>query len=362
MRLAEFESASLTRQSFHERLQDKAVKFLQKILTSLLVERDFHRVGTMNFLRVLVQDSTQVWMNRKNSRHYRGSSNNNGETAGAKLDLIMDLVSGQFIDYREAEARTQDRSFGPNLLDEVREGDLVIRDLGYFDVSAFQRIEELGASWISRLHGSVDVLLESGQQIETLLEATDGNVIDLEVQVCAARHRTRLIAIRLPEEIANRRRQQKKEKRRKNKTSPRKQTLIREGWNLYLTNLSELQCPPKELVRAYEQRWQIEIQFRALKQSTAMKKAMERITNRHHLRALLYASMIFATLTVRIHGLIASTMRKPYQLSMEKTAVWLSQSLTFLRDLSCPLAYDLRHLLHDRRRRKTLRELSLSSL
>ena len=362
MRLAEFESASLTRQSFHERLQKKAVLFLEKILTSLLVEREVSRVGEMSFLRVLVQDSTQFWMNRKNSRHYRGVSNNSGETAGGKLDLIMDLASGQFIDCREVEACTQDRSLGPKLLDEVRKGDLVIRDLGYFDVAAFQRFEELGASWISRLHGTADVIVESGQQIETVLEASTRNVIDMEVEVTAGRHRARLVAIRLPEEVANRRRQQKRDKRIKNKTSPRKRTLVREGWNLYLTNLTETQCSPDKLVRSYEQRWQIEIQFRALKQSTAMKKAMTRITNRHHLRALLYAAMIFAALTVCIHRLIASALPEPFRLSIEKTAIWLSQSLTFLQDLKSGLEYDLRHLLHDRRRRRTLRELSINVL
>lgn len=362
MRLAEFESASLTRQSLHGRLQEKAVLFLEKVLTSLLIEREVSSVGEMSFLRVLIQDSTQFWMNRKNSRHYRGVSNNSGETAGGKLDLIMDLVSGQFIDCREVEACTQDRSLGPRLLDEVKEGDLVIRDLGYFDVAAFQRIEELGASWISRLHGTADVTVKGGQQIETLLESTGENVIDIEVRVTAKRHRVRLVAIRLPEEIANRRRQQKKDKRFKNKTSPRKRTLIREGWNLYLTNLTDIQCSPDELVRSYEQRWQIEIQFRALKQSTAMKRAMERITNRHHLQALLYAAMIFATLTVRVHRLIASALSEPLRLSMEKTSIWLSQSLTFLRDLASPIEYDLRHLLHDRRRRRTLRDLGVSVL
>lgn len=289
-------------------------------------------------------------------------SNNSGETAGAKLDLIMDLQSGQFIDCREVEACTQDRALGPRLLEEVQKGDLVIRDLGYFDIAAFHRIEEVGASWISRLHGTADVILENGCPLERVLETSDRDLLDLEVRVTAGRHPARLVATRLPEEIANRRRQQKKEKRAKNKTSPRRHTLVREGWNLYLTNLTEEQCSSEELVRSYEQRWQIEIQFRALKQSTAMKKAMGRITNRHHVRALLYAAMIFATLTVRVHRLIASTLAKPFRLSLEKTAIWLSQALTFLRYFDNPLGYDVRHLLHDRRSRKTLRDLSVSVL
>lgn len=361
MRLAKLEAKPMTRQSFHERLNSRAVKFLQSVLASLLLDRIAAGCGEeLPFTRILVQDSTQLWMNRKNSGRYRGVANKSGPTSGAKIDLIMDLRSGQFLDCHEVEACTQDRSLGPRILDEVREGDLVIRDLGYFDVAAFQRIEELGASWLSRLHGTADATLEDGSLIEEQLLNSHDDILDMEVFATAGKHQTRLIAVRLPEEIANRRRQQKKEKRKKNGTSPRKKTLIREAWNIYLTSLTKDQFSPQQLVRIYEQRWQIEIQFRALKQSTSMKKSMERITNRNHLQALLYAAMIFATLSVRVYRVIASGMNNPFRLSMEKTSSWLSQALTFLRDFKEPLRYDLRHLCHDRRRRKTLKELSIS--
>ena len=357
--LAEFQVSSLARQSLHQRFKPKTISFLQAVLASLLIDHQADSLGRMRFSRILVQDSSQFWMNRKNSRHFRAVANKSGETSGAKIDLIMDLQSGGFVDCREAAGSTQDRTLGPRLLDEVREGDLVIRDLGYFDMAGFQRIEEVGAHWISRLHATAEVILNNDKPLEILLQSTVQSTLDLRVQVTAKRHRVRLIAIRLPEEIANRRRQQKKDKRTKNKTSPKKGTLIREGWNLYITDLKDDQCSVEELVRFYEQRWQIEIQFRAIKQSTAMKKAMQRITNRNHLQALMYAVMIFSTLTARVYRMIASTLAKPFCLSIERVANWLSQSLTFLRSLDEILRYDLRHLLHDKRKRKTLRALNI---
>lgn len=86
---------------------------------------------------------------------------------------------------------------------------------------------------------------------------------------------------------------------------------------------------------------------------------MQRITNRNHLQALMYAVMIFSTLTARVYRMIAITLTKPFFLSMERVAGWLSQSLTFLRSLDEILEYDLRHLLHDKRKRKTLRALNI---
>jgi hypothetical protein len=56
---------------------------------------------------------------------------------------------------------------------------------------------------------------------------------------------------------------------------------------------------------------------------------------------------------------IGATLTKPFFLSMERVAGWLSQILTFLRSFDEILVYDLRHLLHDKRRRKTLRALNI---
>lgn len=93
-----------------------------------------------------------------------------------------------------------------------------------------------------------------------------------------------------------------------------------------------------------------------------MKKALERITNRFHLQALVFAAMIFAALTVRVYQLIAITIKEPFRLSIERTANWLSQWITSLHPANERLHYDLRHLLHDRRKRKTLKELNAKLL
>lgn len=149
----------------------------------------------------------------------------------------MDLQSGQFVDCEGVEARTQDRSLGPRLLAEVREHDLVVRDLGYFDVSGFQSIERSGGSWICRLHGTADVILENGMTLERLLDSTELASLDLSVKVTAKKHRARLIAVRLPEEVANRRRQHKKEKRAKNRPQQRRAlSFARAGISTSLTS------------------------------------------------------------------------------------------------------------------------------
>lgn len=71
-------------------------------------------------------------------------------------------------------------------------------------------------------------------------------------------------------------------------------------------------------------------------------RTLGRITNEYHLQALMIAAMIFATLTGKVVRYIAKPLRNPFRLSMEKTAKWLSQWITFIRSANEMLTQDLR--------------------
>lgn len=362
MSLASRQSAGLARQSLHERFHPGATRFLQAVLGRVLHPRVRGCGKASPFARILVEDSTQLWMPKKNASIYRAVANTSGDTAGAKLDFVIDLMTGVLVDSVEVEAHVQDRSLGPRLLGLVRKRDLVLRDLGYFDVAAFAAIEAKGASWVSRLHGTAGVMLPDGTKLEALLRRTDQAEFDLSVTITGQHHPARLIAVRLPREIASRRRRQKKEKRKKNRTSPNRKTLVREGWNLYVTNLAADQHDSAEIVRLYRQRWQIEIRFRALKQSTQMRRALGRVSSEHHLRALLLAAMLFAALTARIQPRMKARLSSSCQLSMERLATWFGSVLTTLLRFAKPLLFDPRYVSHDLRPRKTLNNLMCNQL
>jgi hypothetical protein len=59
-------------------------------------------------------------------------------------------------------ATTQDKSIGKEAVSEVKIGDLVLRDMGYFSLSEFTVIEDLGAWWLTRLPLTTGVILENG--------------------------------------------------------------------------------------------------------------------------------------------------------------------------------------------------------
>lgn len=356
--LAAHEPLSLSRQAFHQRLDKNATGFLQEVLEYLVrYGHSDSEPKASTFGRILVEDTTQFLMNPSNHSKYSGNSNQSGPTSGCKVDAIFNLLDGQPLLPVHTESRIQDRALGPRILDHVRPGDLVLRDLGYFDLSAFKTIEEKDASWLSRLHGQAGVTLPDGRKLEQLLSSTNQNVIDCQVLLTARKHPVRLVAFRCSEELASRRRQEKKAKRKRNGTNPNKASLIREGWTIYLTNLPSNTFLPEQIYSLYRQRWAIEIQFRAWKQSLAMRKTLNRITNKHHLKAMVLAAIIQAIVLCKMMPVLERAMGK--SASLEKAALWLASRLKELPTLKSRMPFDSRHLLPDKRKRKRLSELGI---
>lgn len=354
--LGQSEARSLSRQALHQRMNPTVITFLQSVF-----QRVMHSGlgaatggGELPFQRILLEDATQFRMHPKNHRSFRAVANNSGATAGAKVDVVMDLISGQLLMQREVEGHVQDRTLGPGLLPMVAQNDLVLRDMGYFDVAAFAAIEARHAFWLSRLHGQASVALDDGSALENRLASTKTDALELKVSLTQRGHPARLIAVRASPEVAARRRQAKKDKRKRNGTRPSKQALAREDWNILVTNIPVEKCSADELIRLYRQRWDVEIHFRAWKQSLHMHKALHRVTSRIHLHALILAAMIFSAMAVRIKGLIV--MQQPrLQTSVEKLFGWLSIRLRMLQTLWSELSFDPRQLQRCKRKRKSLK-------
>ena len=148
-------------------------------------------------------------------------------------------------------------------------GSLSIFDLGYFSLERFRRIGEAKAYWISRFQHGTKVFDAAGKRLHLLrfLQQHGPNgLVDASV-VLGEKERLpcRLIAVRVPAEVAARRRQKIREKARDHGREPSQEYLDLQEWTIFVTN-----CPPelltwKEVVVLYRARWQIELLFKLWK-------------------------------------------------------------------------------------------------
>ena len=356
--LGECEPRPLSRQAVHARMGAPAVTFLDAVLGHLAGRHPAAAVPASDklFPRVLIQDSTQLRMHRASHKVFAGLDNKSGPTAGVKIDWKLDASGGTVPAPAYAAARVQDKTAGAGLPGEVEAGDLVIRDMGYFAIGDFKAIAAKGAWWISRLHGLVDVRLEDGTELGDFLGDGSPGKVDVPVFLGKERHPARLVAVRVPVEVAARRRAARREKSIRQGHQPSRRAMRGDGWTIHVTNISRKMMDADGVASAYRLRWEIEIKFRAWKQSTGIGKALFHISNEHHLRALVVTAMIYFTLTLKMANQL-SGLHPGRELSFEKICGWISDCIKGMVSLALPPPRDIRHLAAERRKRPRLSHL-----
>ena len=117
-----------------------------------------------------------------------------------------------------------------------------------------------------------------------------------------AKHRLpcRLIALPVPQEVADRRRQEAKAKAKRQKATPNKETLALMDWTLFVTNVPADMLSIPQVAILYSVRWQVELVFKLWKSHCGLRLVAG--VHRDRILVELYGKLIGAVLT---HFLIA---------------------------------------------------------
>lgn len=366
--LGGFVLRSMSRQALFNRFSPASTAFLIEVISAILKtqgKRVLEPLMNSRFIRILIEDSTVISMAKSNAEHFPNNGNRRGLTAGCKVNLVTDLISGQPVASQLQDARSPDQSLAFDILDHCRKDDLIIRDMGYFNLEAIQQIEQREAFWVSRLPASVSLIDVEGRSLESVLKRTSLDQLDMTVLVGSkCGHRCRLVATRLSTEDTQKNRRQRRRNAKKHDAIPSKKALFRDAWSLVITNVSKEDIPTSQLYEIYALRWSIEIQFRAFKQACRLGPSLNHRSDPLHIEALVLASMIFQLLTLTIHALCRSRATKGAEPSLEKLSDAYAAHLQSLsrQAAGCSFKPDSRHLAHDRRKRPTLWQSAIQSL
>lgn len=364
-KLGQSEGDTLTPQALWKRVDRGAVGFMMALAADAIAQRwgDDQHIASRVFNRVLVQDSSQSKLPNDNHEEFPGHGNDKGKTAGCKFDFSFNLLNAEIIADTLHLATAQDKELGKDLVDLAEKGDLFLRDMGYFSLAEFARIARRGAYWLSRLPVNVKAWDRRGRTLETILKSARGNRVEIAATLGEAGHRARLVAVRAAPSVADKRRRERRKQARKNGKQPNKNMLVRDGWYILVTNVGKDLMKAEDLFGLYRVRWQIEIIFRAWKQSIHLEEALKRRSNPFHLQSLMYAGILLLILTMKTAALLQGVHRER-PLSIERIADAVTMflpSMTSLHDFANQ-KHDPRHLQMDRRTRKSLREIACAAL
>ena len=365
-RLGGFEPLQMSKQAFWNRVNPRAIAFLLDSLATSLQLKTLNASRISNslcgrFARILVEDSTIHRLHPSNADHSPGHGNGRSKTSLLKVDVTLDLISGSCVQNSLHSGTQQDKEIGKDLVDLVRKGDLVLRDMGYFVIAEFALIARLLASWLSRVPVSVIIRDLSGRKIEDVLRACQSDRWDGEVLLGKKeKYRCRLIAVRASPEVARKNLKEAHERAANRGKTLSKAQRERCHWHLLVTNLSASELSVREAGELYRCRWKIEILFRAWKQGMNMKPALNRRSNALHHQALILAAMIYHVLTVVVMIQWKPLMRKREEVSVEKVFSVMSDHVLGLKELSefFNRSPDRRHIRMDpHNERKSLADL-----
>jgi hypothetical protein len=324
-RLGRIDKISITKQGLWQRVDHTAIAFLLATLTTALGQRwkavSKKQPGLADlFGRILTEDSTQHRFHMGNAKTFKAHGNGKSETAGVKVDLTIDLLTGQAVDETIHCATAQDKNLGKDIVDLVRKRDLFLRDMGYFILAEFTLIEKKLASWLSRIPANVLINTPEGQSIEEILRKSQAQTIDMQVTLGKEAKPARFVAMRTKPEIAEKNLRELKENARKRGHTLTAAQKERCRWHLVATNVPAEKMDAQAVADLYTCRWNIEIIFRAWKQGMNLSSALDRKSNEHHLQALVLVAMIYQVLALGIVELLrAKFERKRGQVSLEKT-------------------------------------------
>ncbi len=271
-------------EGLNQRFNPVAVAFLREVFSNLLQQKlcSTHSLSAHMFSlfhRIRILDATVFQLPDTFAANYQGSGGSSN-TAGVKIQLEYDLLSGQFLHVQVGPGKNNDKTYGTACIHTVEKDDLCLRDLGYFDLKDLQAIHDKEAYYISRLKLNTRVYVKNPEpeyfkngtlkkqteylqlhMTEFMHQLEQGETMEIPDAYIGQNQKlpARVILHRLTEDQTQTRLKNQLIREKKKGIIMKEKSKRLMGMNVYITNTSP-QVVPTEYVHAlYSLRWQIEI-------------------------------------------------------------------------------------------------------
>jgi len=295
-------SASALAQRINTQAAEAFMKTCFEKVLKEIVKKDLTGLSDLQnlsgFNRVLIEDSTQAELHEKLSTYFKGSGGGASNSA-VKINYIFDYLSEKFVDIEFFSGNVPDQSLASRVISLLEEGDLVIRDLGYYALDRLKEIEQKEAYYISRLKVST-VVYESKEAANPLDLAKFldkrmcQGILDTEVFIGEGRHPARLVACLMSEQAANTRRRtaNRSAQRHGTQLSKKKSRLLQ--YSMFITNVPVTILSSTSVMATYRARWRVELIFKQWK--SCLKIHVFKGHNRERFHCFLYGRLIMILL------------------------------------------------------------------
>ncbi len=263
---------AITPEGLTQRFTEAAATLLQQVLAASVqrvLAADPLAIPILErFAGVYLEDSTVIVLPDALRDLWPGCGNATDQgRAALKLNLQLDLCTGLLAGLTLHAGRVHD-SRAAQPLDTLAAGALYLADLGYFSLDRLHQIDQHQAFFLSRLQAQTTVFDADGRRWDDLaaLLATQGPQVDLPVTLgVTQRLPARLLAVRVPQEVADQRRRKLRAEARRKGQAVSARRLALAAWTILITNAPPALLPLAAALVVARARWQIELLFKLWK-------------------------------------------------------------------------------------------------
>jgi hypothetical protein len=184
-----------------------------------------------------------------------------------KIEVRLNILQGEMIGPLLENGRVHDAVSQIQSVD-LPKGALSIADLGYWSLPEMKRQAANGAFWLSRIltRAKVVTLDEKVWDLLAFLQAQSGPTIDCPI-LLTAQHRVpaRLLAVRVAQEVADRRRHKLREEAQRRGKPVSQKRLALADWTILVTNVPAEMLTLRQAMILIRVRWQVELLFKLWK-------------------------------------------------------------------------------------------------
>ncbi len=263
---------SISAQGLDRRFTVEATALLEQVLNAAVAQVIAAEPVAIPLLQrfngIIVQDSSIISLPDALVTIWQGCGGSDGHhVAALKLQVRFDLLKGTLYGPLLENGRTNDRGSALQSA-PLPIGALRIADLGYFSVDQLRTFNDQGAYFLTRFYLQTALFDEDGNRLSLpiILEAASTGKIECSVQIGAAqRLPVRLLAVRVPQEVADQRRRKVRAEARSRGETPSHIRLDFAQWTILVTNVHPNKLTLSEAMVLVRVRWQIELLFKLWK-------------------------------------------------------------------------------------------------
>jgi hypothetical protein len=301
---------TISKQGLDQRFSANSTLFLKSLVEKFLSEilpRESELEQFSDFQTIKIKDSTCFQLPETYESVYPGSGGS-GSKAMIRIQFEYDFKSGTIYDLSVHAFNDQDQTNSQETLGDIHKGDLLIRDLGYVNLTYMQSIEKKQAFYLNRPSANIGMYEKDSNgnfekldfaKIHNTMKANKLDAIEKEVYLSGKKNvKTRLIIELLPQDEYEKRIRKASKEANKKKRQLTKEYKTRAALNLFITNIpKELQAISK-VRNLYRLRWQVELIFKTWKSFGALHETKQMQIDRFNTN--LFAKLLLILLNWKI--------------------------------------------------------------